>query len=190
MLELGWPTQVASQGGILVDRNSRANISDTQSALFDFGDLKVTWNHRTWGDAPDPKYPWGATIYGDQGTLRLSVQSYDFQPRQGQAVHKDVTMELEEYPEDKTEKDLEKHVAPAIRYHMLDFLKAIADRSKPVADIEQGHISTASCILANHALTLGRTLAWDPVKQVVSGDPAANRLLARPYRKPWVHPKP
>jgi len=190
MLELGWPTQVASQGGILVDRNSRANISDTQSALFDFGDLKVTWNHRTWGDAPDPKYPWGATIYGDQGTLRLSVQSYDFQPRQGQAVHKDVTMELEEYPEDKTEKDLEKHVAPAIRYHMLDFLKAIADRSKPVADIEQGHISTTSCILANLSMELGRSLTWDPKTHQVVGDEEATRRLRREYRGPWEHPEP
>ena len=31
------------------------------------GDLKVVWKHRTWGDPPDPKYPWGATFYGDKG---------------------------------------------------------------------------------------------------------------------------
>ena len=31
-------------------------------------------------------------------------------------------MELDKYPEDKTEKDLERHVAPAVRTHMLDFL--------------------------------------------------------------------
>jgi hypothetical protein len=36
---------------------------------------------------------------------------------------------------------LEKHVAPAIRGHMLDFLGAIASGNKPIADIEQGHIS-------------------------------------------------
>src|SRR5271157_3696617 len=40
-----------------------------------------------------------------------------------------------------------RHVAPAIRRHMLDFLAAIQSRGKPVADIEEGHISTASCIL-------------------------------------------
>ena len=45
---------------------------------------------------------------------------------QGQPIHQDVTYELEQYPEDKTEKDLEKHVAPAIRAHMKDFLAAIA----------------------------------------------------------------
>ena len=99
-----------------------------------------------------------------------------------------MTYEFEQYPEDKTEKDLERHVAPAIRGHMLDFLAAIAERGKPVADIEQGHISTASCILANLAMQLGRRLTWDAAKQQVVGDEEANRLLRRPYREPWVHP--
>ena len=59
-----------------------------------------------------------------------------------------------------------------------------------MADIEEGHISTATCILANMALGLGRTLAWDPAKSQVVGDDEANRLLRRPYRAPWVHPEP
>ncbi len=131
----------------------------------------------------------GGIIYGEKGTLKFSVNSYDFKPNGGAPIHKDVTMELEQYPEDKTEKDLERHVAPAIRYHMLDFLKAIADRSKPIADIEQGHISTASCILANLSMQLGRSLKWDPEKHQVIGDEEANRLLRRPYRQPWIHPE-
>ena len=73
---------------------------------------------------------------------------------------------------------------------MRDLLKCIDDRSKPVADIEQGHISSASCILANVAMQLKRTLAWDPVKHEVTGDDEANQLLRRPYRGPWVHPEP
>jgi len=97
-------------------------------------------------------------------------------------------MELDQYPEDQTEKDLEKHVAPAIRGHMQDFLNAIASRGKPVADIEQGYISTACCILANNAMKLGRTLEWDPVSGRVVGDDEANALLTRPYRQPWTHP--
>jgi hypothetical protein len=73
---------------------------------------------------------------------------------------------------------------------MKDFLAAIDNRSKPVADIEQGHISTTSCILANLAMKLGRTLHWDSAKHRVAGDDEANRLLRRAYRKPWVHPEP
>ena len=189
MMGLGWPRSVSSSGGILVDKASKANISDTQTATFDFGDTKVVWEHRSWGDAPDPKYPWAATFYGENGTLKASVMSYDFVPNQGQPIHKDVTYELEQYPEDKTEPDLEKHVAPAIRHHMLDFLKAISERGRPVADIQEGYISTASCILANMSMKLGRTLVWDAEKQAVMGDAEANRLMHRPYRKPWTHPE-
>ena len=57
-----------------------------------------------------------------------------------------------------------------------------------MADIEQGYISTASCILANLALQTGRTLAWDAAKGQIAGDAEANQLLRRPYRAPWVHP--
>ena len=191
MLDLGWPKRVSSTGGIFVDKGSKANISDTQTATFDFTDLQVIWTHRTWGTAPDPKYPWAATIYGDKGTLKASVMSYDFEPSGGggKPIHRDVTYELEQYPEDQTEKDLEKHCAPAIRGHMKNFLSCIASREKPVADIEQGYISSASSILANLSMQLGRTLTWDPVKGQVVGDEEANRLRRRAYRAPWVHPE-
>lgn len=189
MMGLGWAKSVSSNGGILVDTKSKANISDTQEATFDYGDVKIVWTHRTWGDSVDPKYPWGATFYGDKGTLKASVNGYDFIPSRGTPVHKDVKMELEEYPEDKTEKDLEKHVAPAIRGHMKDLLAAIAQRSKPVADIEQGYISTATSIMANLSMKLGgRTLVWDQEKQKFINDPEADRLMRRPYRAPYKHP--
>ena len=192
MLDLGWPKRVSSTGGILVDKKSKANISDTQTATFDFGDLQVVWTHRTWGNPPDPKYPWAATLYGDKGTLKASVMSYDFEPSGGggKPIHRDVTYELEQYPEDNTEKELEKHCAPAIRGHMKNFLSCIATREKPVADIEQGYISSASSILANLSMQLGRSLEWDATNSRVMGDEEANRLLRRPYREPWVHPDP
>src|SRR5262249_10640966 len=152
------------------------NISDTQTATFDFGDLSVVWQHRTWGESPDPKYPWGATFYGDKGTLKASVNGYDFTPfgkseptQSGKAL-----FELDKYPEDKTEKDSELRAASPNRRHQQDFLRAIASRGKPVADIEEGYISSASCILANIAMKLGRTLTWDAELQRVAGDDEAN----------------
>src|SRR5881409_1889805 len=67
MLDLGWPKRISSAGGILVQKDGKSNSADTQSAIFDFGDLQVVWQHRTWGGPPDPKYPWAATFYGDKG---------------------------------------------------------------------------------------------------------------------------
>lgn len=191
MLDLGWPSRISSSGGIVVEKSSKANITDTQSATFEFGELPVVWQHRTYGHPVDPKYPWGATFYGDKGTLKCSVMSYDFTPfGKGEPIHRDVTFELEQYPEDKDEKDLERHVAPAIRGHMRDWLSARETGRRPVADIEQGHISTASCILANLSQELGQTLTYDPAAKEAVGNATATARLRRPYRAPWVHPEP
>ena len=86
MLDLGWPKRDRSTGGILVDKNSKANITDTQTATFDFGDLHVVWQHRTWGDAARSEVSLGRDLLRRQGHAKVSVNSYDFTPhRQGQA---------------------------------------------------------------------------------------------------------
>ena len=190
MLDLGWPTRVSSSGGIYVDKKSVANISDTQTATFEFPELNVVWTHRSWGDPPDPKYPWAAIFYGEKGTLKAGVNGFDFYPRgKTESTLKGLPLfEYEKFPEDQTEKDLEKHVASAVRWHMQDLLKNIETRGKPVADIEQGYISTASCVLANLSAKLGRSFTWDAAAGKIVGDDEANKLLTRPYRAPWVHP--
>jgi predicted dehydrogenase len=188
---LGWPKKISSFGGLRVLTGGKSDIADTQTAMFEFDNLDIVWQHRRFGPPVDENYPWGATLYGDKGTLKAGVMGYDFIPagRGAQTIHKDVTYELEQYPEDKTEPRLEKHVAPAIRGHMKNLLAAMATREKPVSDIEEGYISTSCCILANLSMQVGRTLHWDAQKQTVIADDEANRLLRRPYRKPWIHPE-
>jgi predicted dehydrogenase len=195
LLDLGWPKTITSWGGILVDSQARANISDTQTALYEYDDFNVMWNHRTWGKSPepDPDFQWFGNIYGEKGTLKASVFRYDFIPAgtdQPERTRK-ALYEYDKYPEDETEKDLERHVAAGMRAHWLNFLEARRNRGQmlPVADIEQAHISSSTCFLANNSLALGRSLKWDADKQEVVGDAEANRLLRRPYRSPWIHPE-
>ncbi|MGN6438979.1 MAG: Gfo/Idh/MocA family protein [Agriterribacter sp.] len=191
MLKLGWPKTISSTGGIYVDKTGKSNISDTQSAIFEYDELNCVWQHRSWGMAADPEYPWSFKLYGDKGTLLGSTMKYDFIPAgKGEKIHKDVVLEKEKYPEDLTEPDIEINAAPATRLHMLDFLKAIDNKTRPIADIEEGHISTASCIIANLSMKLGRPLQYDPVKKQIVGDAEATRLLQRPYRGSWKHPLP
>jgi predicted dehydrogenase len=191
MLDLGWPRRIHSQGGIQVQTDAKANTADTQTATFDFDDVTMTWQHRSWGTPTDSDYPWAAFFYGDKGTLKASVKQYDFIPEgDGEPLHGDVVYELDEYPVDRTEENLETHVAPALRRHFVDFLESIDTNRQPRADIEEGHISTTSCILANLSRRLGRSLEWDPESGRVKGDEEANRLLSRPYRDPWTHPTP
>ena len=191
MLKLGWPQRISSTGGIYADKSGKSNIADTQIATFEYDGLTCVWQHRTWGTASDPEYPWSFKLYGEKGTLCGSTMQYDFIPEgKGEKIHKDVVYEKEKYPEDLKEKDIELNAAPATRLHMLNFLNAIDKGVKPVADIEEGHISTASCILANLSMQLKRPLSYDPVKREIPGDPEATKLLQRVYRQPWIHPQP
>jgi hypothetical protein len=73
---------------------------------------------------------------------------------------------------------------------MQDFMSCVASRGRPISDIEEGYISSASCILANVSMKLGRSLRWDNRAGQVAGDAEANALLRRPYRAPWTHPEP
>lgn len=193
MLKLGWPTQITSTGGIFVQKDGKSNISDTQTAIFEYPELNVVWQHRTWGNPVDPDYPWAFKIFGEKGMLAGSTMQADFIPYgEGQEkIHFDCLFEREKYPEDLTEKDIELNAAPATRLHMRDWLKAIDQDSLPVADIEEGHISTASCILANISMDLGgRVLKYDPKTMTVLGDPEATEKLKRPYRSGYIHPDP
>ncbi len=191
MLGLGWPKRVTSSGGIFVQKEGKSNISDTQTATFEYDSFNAVWQHRTWGAPPDPDYPWALFIYGEKGTLKASTMRADFIPldKNIKPVHFDCVYERDQYPEDVAEVDIELNAAPATRRHMLDFLSAIDRRGRPIADIEEGHISTASCILANLAMDLGRPIAYDPKQRTVVGDAEAAKLLRRPYRGPWQHPE-
>jgi predicted dehydrogenase len=190
-LDLAWPKTISATGGKLMrPADSRINVHDTQTAMFDYGDVNVVWNQRNWGANPEPDYPWGATLYGDKGTLKFSVWSYDFIPKgNGAKEHGDFLDERDKYPEDLEHKETEIFAAPATRQHMRNFLEAREQKKRPVSDIEQGYISTSCCIMANLSMDLGRSLKWDPEKGIVDDD-EANGRLARQYREPWKHPTP
>ncbi|GJM29827.1 MAG: oxidoreductase [Cyclobacteriaceae bacterium] len=191
MLDLGWPQQISSTGGIYVQKEGKSNIADTQSAIFEYEELNCVWQHRSWGTPADPEYPWSFKLFGEKGTLSGSTMKADFVPYgDGDPIHFDVLYEKEKYPEDLEEKDNELNAAPATRRHMLDWLAAIDQGTKPVADVLNGHISTASCILANLSMEAGRPLVYDPKTRTVVDNPEVTKKLKRDYRGPWEHPTP
>jgi predicted dehydrogenase len=189
-LGLRWPKSISATGGILMrPKDSRVNVHDTQTALFDYGDVQLVWTQRNWGQNPEPDYPWAVTYYGDKGTLKLSVWSYDYIPKDGGSpVHVKYVDESDKYPEDLQHKETEVFAAPGNRRNLLNFVQCRRSGERPVADIEEGYISTACCIMANVSMELGRSLRWDAEAGKVIGDEEANRKLARHYREPWKHP--
>ena len=179
-----WPNRVTSVGGIYVNKKAKADVPDTQAVTLDYGDFAVSWDHRTYGPADDPRFPWAVCFYGEKGVLRLDVAKWEFTPHGGGKAVAD-TADLNK---ELADKDQDAQTVPAGMNHMKDFLECVGSRKKPVADIEQGYTSTAVSLLGNVALKTGRSLSIDAATQTVKADAEANALFRRAYRKPWVYP--
>jgi predicted dehydrogenase len=69
--------------------------------------------------------------------------------------------------------------------HHANWLECIRTREKPYSHAEIGHRTAALGHLTIIAYKLGRSLKWDPVREVFPEDDQANRLLRRAKRAPW-----
>jgi hypothetical protein len=78
-----------------------------------------------------------------------------------------------------------RQVNPGDNNHHANWFEGIKTRQKCSCDEEIGHRGASLGHLTIIAHKLGRSLKWDPVKEVFIGDDAANRLRSRPMRAPW-----
>jgi predicted dehydrogenase len=168
-LELGMPKQVTAAGG-LYQYAGRITTPDTLSVHFEFPGVPVHWRHRLWGATEvDPTLSNGIFLYGTEGTVFASDTTWSV-VRPG--------------------KDLERHTAEADMgmLHMADFLASVRARRQPQCTVRSAFESTATVQLAMIAYETGSVVQWDSSQMNVVHNPAAEKLLQRPYREPWKHP--
>ena len=74
--------------------------------------------------------------------------------------------------------------------HFQNFIDCVRSRKREDlhCEIEQGHLSTTLCHLANIAFRTGRKLIFDPKTESFPNDAEANQYLTRKYREPYVVP--
>jgi len=70
--------------------------------------------------------------------------------------------------------------------HHGNWLEAIRRRQLPIAPVEVAHRSCSACLLHHLAMKTGRRLRWDPLRERFHDDDAANAMLSRPQRWPYV----
>src|SRR5690606_14576274 len=77
---------------------------------------------------------------------------------------------------------------PVTILHFQNFLDACRsrDHKKLNAEIEVGATSAAWCHMANIAYRTKEKVTWDAAKMNFKSSPAANKLITRDYRKPFV----
>lgn len=176
-------------GGGRFGAQGAAETPDTQSAVFEFPEMLMTYEQTLYTpymlESDDairngdifPYWPQNATrieLYGDEGVMYVGRMGGGWQvyvrPKNRQPVVKDQMHGR--YPD------------PA---HKEDFVRSVQSRKRPNADIEQGHRSLLLVHYANISYRLGgRKLRIDPKTEQIIDDPEAMSLFKRAYRKPWV----
>ncbi len=171
------PKTVYSTGGRFIKRDN-TDTPDTQVAAFEFESFTVTWEHRQYAGNEAEKTNIGCYFYGTEGTFHIGwLDGWTFYPsdKRKPVVHEDAKLNK---PDDQN-----------IRELWANFMDCIKTGKRPVCDIEIGHRSTNMALLGMLSLKLGRSVQWDGEKEIIIGDDEANKLLSRPYRKPWEYPK-
>jgi hypothetical protein len=72
--------------------------------------------------------------------------------------------------------------------HARNFLDCIKSRQRCNADIETGHRSTSTTLIANIAMRIRAYLEWDAQAERFTNNKEANNYLHYEYRKPWKLP--
>ncbi len=113
----------------------------------------------------------GNLFYGSEGWLEISGHTWKaFRRREKQPFAQSK----------ETERDRANHWA-----NFLDALRAGKDAPLH-CDINEGHLSTSLCHLANISYRVGRSLKFIGDREKFAGDPEADALLTRVYRPPFV----
>jgi len=166
------PIRVSSAGGKrILDDN--AETPDTQIAVFDFPTYSLVWEHQLHSNLGPHGRPHGLLFSGSKGTLQLWGDGWEVTPEP-----KFGDFEAATHPGDGAT-----HAA-----HVRNFLDCMGSRAQPVQHPELAHHVSTVAALGNIALRAGREIHWDAENEVIIGDPEADALVARPYRKPWTLP--
>ena len=164
-LGVEYPHRVTSGGGIFYFDDDQ-ETPDSQVVTCEFGDKMITWEGRNWHRRGFEDQMFGASFYGDQGTLVLTGSGYKVYDRQDKLVG-------------------EKTASGGDAVHIANFLAGIRTGTPPNAEIEIGYKSTLLCLLGSIAHRTGHTLNCDPDNGHILDNEEANALWGRQYEPGW-----
>ena len=184
-----YPKSVYCTGGRFNEEGA-AETPDTQIAVWDFDKLEMTFEqtlytpyilksdmHMRNTDGVYPYWPQNAErieLYGEAGVMCVCRHGVGWQvfgrPKAREPVV--VAQEHGHFPDPD---------------HKENFLACLRSRQLPHADIREGHLSALLGQMANISYRLGgQKLIFDSKTETFTNSPAANGLLKREYRQPWV----
>ena len=190
------PLAVTVMGTKLAVEDNR-EIPDTLEALWTYpGGTLVTFSQFNTTAAPADLRHSTMEVRGTKGTLYLTWNGFEIVPEN---LTDKVFPALS--PLDRSlSRDYESGRKPVIQprkfegedptaLHARDFLDCVRSRQKCNCDIETGHRSTSTTLIANIAHQTKSYLEWDAKAERFTNNPAANKHLSYEYRAPYKLPE-
>ena len=180
-----YPRSVYSTGGRFVSgaavntkQEATTDAPDTQTAVYRFDSFTAIWEHRNYSGNGSEKHRIGAYFYGSKGVFHMGWRDgWTFYPSDNQ---ESIVHEKPQFSDTVDGNNLKQLWA--------DFLAAIEQKRTPAANLEVAHRSTMLPLLGMISWRTGRSLTWDGERERIVGDPEAEKLMRREYRKPWRYP--
>ena len=170
------PTAITASGSKFFLKDN-SDTPDTLQITFEYPNFVCTYENRLMNANSMYGHGYGIEFHGTEGTMFVDRGGFQVFPERKEVDKKEV---------DRTATMHMDMVNDGLFDHVGNMLECMKTRKLSTSDIEIGHRSSSSCLLANVALRTKERIEWDVTNQrLTKGGPAAQKLLSRDYRAPW-----
>jgi predicted dehydrogenase len=168
------PSSVMAIGGKYAFPDDDMVTPDTMTAVYDFNDFTMIWEHTIGIGLGNWQRPHGMSYIGENGTLVLDRNGWEVFPEK---------QKIEAVP-------LQKNVGNGLDLHVRNFLDCIKNNTpdKLNADIGIGRSVALVAQMGNIAYRTGEKVVWDDPKQLFKTE-TANNLITPVYHNGYKLPK-
>jgi predicted dehydrogenase len=168
------PESVMAIGGKYAFPDDDMNTPDTMTAVYDFKDFSMVWEHSIGIGLGNWARPHGMAYTGENGTLVLDRNGWEVIPEKKR---------MEPLP-------VQKNVGNGLDLHTRNFLDCMKNNTpaKLNASIDIGRDVALVAQMGNIAYRSGEKVSWNTAKQQF-GTATANKFITPQYNNGWVLPK-
>jgi predicted dehydrogenase len=168
------PASVMAIGGKYAFPEDDMVTPDTMTAVYDFRDFTMIWEHTIGIGLGNWKRPHGMSYIGENGTLVLDRSGWEVVPEK---------QKIEAVP-------VQKNVGNGLDLHVRNFLDCLKNNTpeKLNAGIDIGRGVALVAQMGNIAYRTGEKVTWDDAKQLF-GTETANSLITPVYNNGYKLPK-
>jgi len=168
------PKSVMAVGGKYAFPDDDMVTPDTMTAVYDFNDFMMIWEHTIGIGLGNWKRPHGMAYTGENGTLVLDRQGWEVFPDKNR---------MEAVP-------LQKNVGVGLDLHVRNFLDCLQNNTpqKLNAGIDIGRNVALVAQMGNIAFRTGEKVYWNDAKQQFDSA-AANKLITPVYNNGYTLPR-